>query len=264
MLPKQNTSGWSYNNKEYVPNDSILLTGGFFVRQNRFGHRSNLSTQDVNYSWRAPLKNTWHNENISEDKELDGTTSYAALYSDPKLGNRIRSAAEELGIPRIWLEDSLAMTSGGTFGQQFSRHYRSSLLPDPQREQFERYGETDVGMTPFQQLTKLVLPRLRSVDPDVLRNGAEYVLTSLVNPELADRVAERPELARIANNGLVNLQHYWDALGSHAGRQYAHRNSRTKRLIMSAVHEEPDAGCRWCYAIHNSKSEPFPHEIQPV
>ena len=260
--PRGDMTGWDeYNDNIAVPNNALKLSNAYIL-DNQFGGLDG-SVNDVGYSFDNPIRNFWQSNDVNKYEEKpDANHGYAALYSDNTLRQGINNVASEFGIPGRWLSDSVAMLTRGTFDTYHQSGYEASGLISKTPKQIAELGVSPYayGMGDVSTQVEAVRQQLNRVPRDVLQKGAEYVLTGLMNHEVAQEVAESPRMALKLNNGVYTLYDIWNGLGSHQDIAYDHSLNEHRKNRMLPVHDHHVEFCATCRALKRSNSAIIPHE----
>lgn len=260
--PRGDMTGWDeYDERLAIPNNALKLSNAYIVN-NQFGTPDG-EVSDPDYSFDKPIRNIWQpNTNDTSRDNIENNNGYGALYSDKQLRSGLNKIAQEFDVPNRWLSDSVALMTRGTFdtNSQQGIEAQGLIAKTPRQVAELELSPYDYGTGDIETQLEAVRRQMSKTPRDILNRGAEYVLTSLIDNTVAERVAESPREALKLHNGVYTLSQLWDGLGSHQDIAYDHSLNEFRKNRMLPVHERPVSFCATCRALARSGSATIPHE----
>lgn len=261
--PRGDMSGWDEYENPLDVDDGIKLASGHFVQENSLVNRNTLQANPLDYSWQNPIRNIYAS-NRAENYDIGSVRNYGygEVYSNPELQRHIARVSSETQVPGRWIADSLALVTHGTFSPYNETGGGAFGFVAKRPDEVMTLGVNPLMYSRGDLTTQMDAVSRQLQKSQVGQYGAEYVFTSLLNPELAQKLYEKPRLASALNNGLYTLEDMWNALGSHQDMAYSHALN-TRRIVSNQhKHDSFNPQCAWCLSLAQSKSDIVPHEFQ--
>jgi hypothetical protein len=265
--PRGDMLGWDEFDDDVIEApDGVKLAGGFLVQDNQSINRSTKVGNPLHYSWQEPLRNLYA-PNKADEYELatpERNFGYGALYGDEELRREIARASHMTNVPGRWIADSLAMITRGTFSPYSEAGAGAfGFVAKTPRDVMGMdinpllYSQGDIHT----QMDAVIKQLQKS---QVAEEGAEYTLTSILNPEVAQRSYDNPLISRSLNNGVYTLEDIWNKLGSHQDIAYNHALNNRRIAVNSHKHDGFNPQCAWCLSLAQARTDIVPHEFQSV
>ena len=262
--PRGDMLGWDEYENPIEVEDAVKLSGGVFVNNNVMFDRTTGRSNQLDYSWQNPVRNLYA-PNKAQEYSI-GTPGrnygYGAIYSEPMLQQEIARVSQENNVPGRWLADSLAFVTRGSFSPHSDAGGGAFGFVAKRPDQLMNLGVNPLMYSRGDLRTQMDAVSQQLQKSGVASMGAEYTLTSILNPEIAQRTYEKPRLASSLNNGVYSLEDMWNALGSHQDIAYSHSLNNRRRAMNSHKHDTFNPSCAWCLSLAQSKSNIIPHEYQ--
>lgn len=263
--PRGDMLGWDeFDDNTLEASEGVKLAGGMFVQDNQSVSRLDQTAQPLGYSWQEPLRNLYA-PNKSEEYGLatpERNFGYGALYGDEELRREITRVSNETQVPGRWIADSLALITRGSFSPYNESGGGAFGFVAKRPDQV-----MNMGINPLLYSQGNIRSHMDAVSQQLQKSqvadmGAEYTLTSILNPELAQRTYDNPILARTLNNSVYTLEDVWNKLGSHQDIAYDHVLNNRRIASNSHKHDSFNPKCAWCLSLMQSRSDIVPHEFQ--
>lgn len=261
--PRGDMLGWDEYEAPIDVDDGVKLKGAY-IANNTLNDRETGESHELDYSWQNPLRNLYAPNRASEyTVGIAGRNyGYGEVYSNPELQQEIARVSGETGVPGRWIADSLAVTTKGTFSPYAEAGGEAFGFVAKRPDQIMKMGLNPLLYTKGDLRTQMDAVRQNIMSSGVADQGAEYTLTSILNPEIAQRTYERPRLASSLNNGVYSLEDLWHSLGSHQDIAYSHALNINRVATNRHKHDGFNPKCAWCLSLAQSKSSIVPHEFQ--
>lgn len=262
--PRGDMLGWDEYTNPIEVDDAVKLSGNYFINNNSMSNRATGESHELDYSWQNPIRNIYApNKSAEYGIGIPGRNyGYGGVFANPQLQQEIARVSDETQVPGRWIADSLALVTKGTFSPFNDAGGGAFGFVAKRPDQLMKLGINPLQYSRGDLRTQMDAVSQQLQQSGVASAGAEFTLTSLLNPEVAQRTYDNPRMASVLNNGVYSLEDMWNALGSHNDIAYNHALNSRRIASNSHKHDRFNPQCAWCLSLAQSKSKIVPHQFQ--